>query len=134
MQKFGCLIVGIIFIGVAVFMYFKNSNLVKNCTVDAIATVVDMREDFTADSDGSGYMYYPIIEYQAGENKVEVEMSTGSSTPAYRINEKINILYNPNKTDEFIIKGDSTSNIISIVFGVLGLGLFAYGIVIVLKK
>lgn len=133
MQRFGMLLVGIIFIAVSVFMYFKNTNLVKNCTVSAVATVVDMREEFSSDTDNNGYMYYPIIEYQAGERKVTTELGSGSSTPSYHINDKIDILYNPQKTDEFIIKGDSTSNILSIVFGVLGLGVFIYGIKIAIK-
>lgn len=133
MQRFGALVIGIIFIAVAVFMYFKNSYLVKNCTIDAIATVVDMREELSTDVDNNGFMYYPIIEYQAGDRKVTTELGEGSSTPSYRINEKINILYNPNKPEEFIIKGDSSSNVVSIIFGILGLGVFAYGVVVAIK-
>ena len=34
--------------------------------------------------------------------------------------EKVEILYNPNKIDEYIIKGDNTSGILGIVFIVVG--------------
>ena len=40
---------------------------------------------------------------------------------AYNLNDKVDILYNPNKVEEYIIKGDKTSNIIGIVFIILGI-------------
>lgn len=134
MKRFLLLIVGIIFIAIGVLMYIKNSNLVKNCTVETEATVEDMKQEFSTDSDGTTYMYYPIIEYKAGEDTVRVTMDRGSSTPAYDINEKITILYNPNKPKEFIVKGDKFSNIFSIVFMVLGVFTTGYGIKVALKK
>ncbi len=134
MQKYLVVLVGIIFIAAGGFMYYRNSNLIKNCTQETVATVVDMKEEFSGDSDSTGFMYYPIIEYQADTTPVRVTMSTGSSTPAYSINEKITILYNPNKTNEFIIKGDKSSNIFSIVFMVLGVAVTGYGLVVAFKK
>lgn len=134
MQRFLGIIFGILFIGVGIFMYFKNNNLVKNCTVEAIATVVDMKQELSTDSDGSSYLYYPIIEYKAGENTVRVTMDSGSSTPRYNINDKITVLYNPNNTKEFIVKGEKTSNIFSIVFIILGVIVTGFGIKMAIKK
>ncbi len=134
MQRFGALIVGIIFLGVGVFLYFNNQYLVKNCTEEAIATVVNMEEELSADDNGTRYMYYPIIEYNAGGEKVREKRKSGSSTPAYSINEKIMILYNPNKVKEFIIKGDKMSNIFSYVFIALGVLITGYGIKTALQK
>ncbi|MBR1377195.1 MAG: DUF3592 domain-containing protein [Bacilli bacterium] len=135
MQKFLGIIVGIIFLAVGIFMFIKNNNLVKNCTVEVEATVVDMKQELSTDSDDMmTYMYYPIIEYQVGEDTIRETMSNGSSTPEYSINERLTILYNPNKTTEFIVKGDKTSSIFSIVFMVLGVFVTGYGIVMVVKK
>ena len=64
MKRFLVIIFGIIFIAVGVFIYFKNSNLIKNCTVEAEATVVDMKQEFSSDDSGATYLYYPIIEYE----------------------------------------------------------------------
>ena len=134
MQRYIVVIIGIIFLAVGGFMYYKNTNLEKNCTVPTEATVVDMKEEFSTDSDTTGYMYYPIIEYQAGSENVRVTLSSGSSTPAYSINTKLAILYNPNKTNEFIIKGDKSSNIMSIVFIALGVLVTGYGIKVAVTK
>ena len=134
MQKFIGLIVGIVMIAAGGFLFYKDNYLNKNCTKEATATVVDMDEEFSADEDGASYMYYPIVEYQVGDNLVTSKMNSGSSTPEYRINEKISILYNPNKTDEFIVKGDKSSKIISIVLLAFGVFVTGYGIVVLVKK
>lgn len=135
MQRFIGIIIGVIFLTVGGFLYIKNDNLTKNCTEETEATVVDMKRDLNTDSDGvTDYMYYPIIEYIANGNTVRVTMDSGSSTPAYNIDEKITILYNPNKQKEFIVKGDKSSNIMSIVLIVLGVFVTGYGVKMAIKK
>ena len=134
MKRFAVIIVGIIFLAVGIFMFVKNNTLVKNCTEETTATVVDMKEDLSADGDGTTYIYYPIIEYKVGNNPIRVTMSSGSSTPRYNVNDKITILYNPNNTKEFIVKGEMSSSIFSIVFMVLGVFVTGYGAFIALKK
>ena len=134
MQRFLVLIVGIIFISISVFLYFKNEHLIKNCTVETEATVVDMKQELSNDDSSSMYTYYPIIEYQAEGNMLRETIDKGSSTPAYEIDEKITILYNPDKTNEFIVKGDNSSNIFSIVFLFIGVIVTGYGIKIAITK
>lgn len=134
MKKFGAIIIGFIFVAVGVFLYFNNQRLSKVCTRETMATVVDMKEDFEIDEGVTRYMYYPVIEYMADNEMIEETMKSGSSTPAYRIGEEINILYNPNKVTEFIVKGDTSSNIMSIIFVALGGVLVVLGIVTLLKK
>ena len=135
MKRYMVLLVGIIFLAVGGFMFYRNNTLAKNCTEETQATVVDMKQEFSTDSDSTtSYIYYPIIEYSVGEDTVRVTMGSGSSTPAYSINQKITILYNPNKTKEFIVKGDQSSNIFSIVFMALGVFVTGYGVVVAIKK
>lgn len=135
MQRYIAIIVGIIMIAVGGFLFYKNSYLKNVCTVESVATVVDMKEELSTDSNSTtSYMYYPIIEYSVNGDTIRVTMDQGSSTPPYSINEKINILYNPNKTKEFIVKGDKMSNIMSIVVIALGVFVTGYGIVIAFKK
>ena len=128
MQKFMGIIIGVIFIAVGAFMYFKNNNLIKNCTVETEAVVVDYKEELETDSDSSTYIYYPVIEYTVGEKTITATMDKGSSTLDYKFNDKIAILYNPKKTDEFIVKGDKSPVIFSIVFMALGLIVTIFGI------
>lgn len=134
MKKFLPALVGGIFLAVGIFMYFQNQRLAKVCTVEAEATVVNMKEEMESDEDGMRYVYYPVIEYKAGSETVEVTMASGSNTPAYSINDKVTILYNPNKVKEFIVKGDKTSGIFSYVFIGLGVLVTGCGVVVALKK
>ena len=134
MQRFAIALIGILFLGVGVFMYVRNDNLTKNCTVEAEATVVDMKQELNTDSDGSQYMYSPIVEYKVGEETLRVTMDTSSSTPPYSIGTKLTILYNPNKTKQFIVKGDNSGNIMGYVFLGIGAALTCYGIVVAFKK
>ena len=135
MRRFLVAIVGLIFLAVAVFMFVRGNTLAKNCTEETEATVVDMKQELDTDADStSTYRYYPIVEYSAGGKTVRATMSDGSSTPAYSINEKVTILYNPNNTKEFIVKGEKRSFIFTIVFAVLGVFVTAYGVKVALKK
>ena len=134
MQKFIGIIVGVIFLAVGIFIYYRNSYLVKNCTVETIATIVDMVQEISNDGDTFDYMYYPIIEYKVNDDTIRVTMSSGSNVPEYNIDEKISILYNPNKTKEFIVKGEKTSSIFSIIFMALGALITVYGIKMAVTK
>jgi len=134
MQRFLGIIVGVIFLTIGVFMYIKNDNLVKNCTEETKAIVVDMKQELSTDSDSTSYMYYPIVEYKVGEDTLRVTIDAGSSTPAYNIDEQITILYNPNKPKEFIVKGEKSSIIFAILFMTFGVLVTGYGIKIAIKK
>ncbi len=134
MKKFLPLLVGVIFLAVGIFMFFRNQYLVKNCTEEVVATVVNMKEDISTDDDGARYLYYPIIEYRAGREKVSVQMDSGSNPPAYSIGDTVTILYNPNKVKEFIVKGEQTTSIFSIVFMILGVCVTGYGTFILFKE
>lgn len=134
MQKFIVGIVGIIFLGAGIFLFIKQNNLNKVCTVETVATVVDMKQELSTDSDSVTYMYYPIIEYKVNSDTIRVTMDSGSSTPVYDIDEKITIMYNPNNAKEYIVKGEKGSAIMSIVMMALGAIITCYGIVVAFKK
>ena len=53
-----------------------------------------MREDFeaTTDTEGTRYIYYPVIEYKVNENTVKGELGSGSNPPAYSIGDTVEIL------------------------------------------
>lgn len=134
MQRFFVLIFGLIFLGLGAFLFIRNQNFVKNCTVETEATIVDIKEEFSSDGDGASYSYYPIYEYKVGEEVKRVKSSSSSSVSKYNIGDKVTIFYNPNKTTEFIVKGEKSSSIFSIVFIVLGVLISGYGIKLALSK
>ena len=135
MKKVLVIILGLIFIGVGVFLIVRGNELAKRCTEEAVGTVVEIKMEESLESDEYGthtiYTYYPIIEYKAGDKTVTKQSENGSSGQSdYKLNDKIDILYNPQNVEEFIIKGDNSNNILGIIFivaGVIaaGVGIFA---------
>ncbi len=129
MKKIGVIIVGIIFLAVGIFLFVRGKNREKNCTAETVGTIIEIKEDTSTDTDTGRitYVYYPIIEYKAGESMVRRQGENGSSNPNYKVNDKINILYNPNNIEEFMIKGDNSSNIVAIIFVILGAAVVILG-------
>ena len=70
-KKFIPLIAGLALIGAAVFTYFRTGELVKNCTEKTTATVVDIHEEIDTSSEGLRYIYYPVVQYKAGDLTLE---------------------------------------------------------------
>ena len=123
-------ILGIVIIAVGVFLTIKSKDLEKKCTAEAVGTVVEIVREETQDEDNfTRYTYYPVIEYKAGDRTVTKQSSTGSGTSEYNVNDKIDILYNPDNVEEYIIKGDKTSNIIGIIFIVVGIVVSVLGVI-----
>lgn len=94
-----------------------------------------MREEFepSTDAEGMRYTYYPVIEYQANGSTVKSEIPNGSNPPAYSVNDKIDILFNPNKTSEFIVSGESQSIFWIILCGI-GVVFIGASIFLFIKK
>lgn len=133
-KKFLPLVLGVILIGVGAFFYFRNSELARVCTEPSTATVVNMREDFVStDGEGIRYVYYPVVQYTAGDQTITEELGTSSNPPAYNINDTIEILYNPDKLNEFMVAGEN-SYIITIIMGALGAVFLVAGIYVLVKK
>lgn len=132
-KKFIPLIAGLALIGAAVFTYFRTGELVKNCTEKTTATVVDMHEEIDTSPEGLRYIYYPVVQYKAGDLTLEKRLSSGTNTPAYRINETLDILYNPANAEEFIVAGEN-QNLVWIFLGAFGLIFLAAGIYLLAKK
>ena len=135
MNKALPIFIGLIFVGFGLLFYYRNNTLIKNCTTEIMATVVNMREESETDNDGrTSYIYYPIIEYNVENEIIKTSMSSGSNSPAYSVGDRITILYNPNNPKEFIVKGDKSSELFVYIF--LGIGAFitVAGIINALKK
>ena len=132
-KKFIPAILGLLLIGAGVFFYFRASELAKVCTEKAEAKVVNMREDYEITEDNvTRYIYYPVIEYQANGKTVTGELSS-SSSPSHSVNDTVDILYNPNKVDEFIVVGEN-QHLAAIAFGLVGVVFLVVGIVTAVKK
>ena len=129
-------IMGIVFIAVGVFSFINQNRLNNVCTEQVVGTVVEIIQESSYDSESNttSYTYYPVVEYTAGSERVTERGSVGSNPSKYKVGDNVDILYNPSNISEFIISGDSTSMILSIVFAVAGVVLLIAGVVTFIRK
>lgn len=66
------------------------------------------------------YTYFPVIEYQVGDRTISQKSRSGQNPPKYQVGQQVEICFNPNNVEEYIIKGDSTPKHLGIGFIVLG--------------
>lgn len=129
MRKLILFIVGIVAISLGIFIIVSGNKLAKVCTEETVATVVAVTREETTDSDGyTSYEYYPQIEYKAGEQTVSTRGNATSDSSQYKENDQIEILYNPNNVEEFIVKGDNSSRIGGIIWIVIGVIVLLVGV------
>ena len=139
-NKIFVILFGVIAIGVGIFLLISGKNKAKRCTSGAVGTVVeiieekeentDTEEDGAIVYDSYTYTYYPVIEYKVGDKTVSKRSEIGyGSKDKYKVGDKIDILYDPNKPEDYIIKNDKSSNIIGIVFIVVGVIVTGVGVV-----
>ena len=134
MRKLFVILVGIVFVGLGVYLLVSGNDMAKRCTAETTGKVVEVIEEVEENHDADGYSvthtYYPVIEFKAGEETVNKKYSSGTGNRnKYSVGENIDILYDSNKPTDFLIKGDKTSNILGIVFIVAGLVVAVIGVV-----
>ena len=116
------LLVGIIFIIFGIVTMNQVNDLKRRCTEETIGTVVEVicESDYSSTEDSYTYTYYPVIEYQVGERTISQKSRSGQYPPKYKVGEQVEIYYNPDNAEEYIIKGDSTPHSLGLVFVVIG--------------
>lgn len=130
MKKILIILFGLIFVGAGVFLFIKGNDLAKRCTASAEGTVTEIIAEDSTDDDGyTTYTYYPVIQYTVEKKNVSKKSSSGSNPSKYNVNDKVDILYDPNKVEDYIIEGDKTTNFFGIIFIVAGLAVAIIGVV-----
>ena len=124
------IVFGIIAIVLGSIVLVSGNNLEKVCTEETTGTVVGILSDEEIDSEGyTSIVYTPQIEYKVDEQLVTFEGNGSSNISDYTVGEKIEIMYNPNKVEEHIIKGDNSSKIGGIIWIALGIVILFVGVV-----
>ena len=130
MKKIFVILFGLIFVGVGAFMLIKDNDLAKRCTASAEGTVIEIITEDSTDEDGfTQYTYYPVIQYTANGKNVSKKSSSGSNPSKYNVNDKVNILYDPNKIEDYMIDGDKTTSFLGIIFIVAGIVVAIIGVI-----
>ena len=130
MKKILVILFGLIFAGIGVFILIKGNDLARRCTVSTEGTVVEIITEDSTDDDGfTTYTYYPVIQYIANGKIVSKKSSSGSNPSKYNLNDRVDILYDPNKVEDYIIEGDKTTSFLGIIFIVAGLAVAIIGVI-----
>lgn len=130
MKKTFVILFGIVFVGIGAFMLIKGNDLVKRCTARTEGTVVEIITEDSTDDDGfTQYTYYPVIQYTVEGKTVSKKSSSGSNPSKYNVNDKVGILYDPNKVEDYIIEGDKTTNFLGVIFVVAGIAVAIIGVI-----
>ena len=126
-------LVGIIFAIVGIIAMIQGDSFKKKCTEEAIGTVVEVICETSYSETENQYTntYYPVIEYSVGDRTISQISRSGHNPPKYKVGQQVEIYYNPNNVEEYIIKGDSTPKLLGIGFIVIGsmaaaVGFFAF--------
>ncbi len=128
-KRFVIIVIGLIFVVSGIVMIFSGRDMEKRCSEEVEGNIIGIVEDKKLPSgrpkeEGSYYdadkVYYPVVEYQAGDETISKKYSVGDERIKYKVGQKITIKYNPNKTDEYLIKDDDGKNYVGIILIVIG--------------
>lgn len=125
------MIFGGIFIIASIGLSIFINNKKKNCTKEATAKIKEIIVSENRDNVDGFLMVseYPKLEYDINGEHIEKVSSIGYMPKKYSVGQEVEICYNPNKYDDFCIKGDKTANIVRNVFVAVGIGMFIIGII-----
>ena len=111
------------FMSVGVYFLYSSCQEDLRYSGEANGTVVEYTRKWDTTGETSGYLYAPVVRYQAEGNGIC--MGTGnvwSSRRSFEIGEQITIRYNPDQTDIVSIEGNGLS-----VGFKMGFGFFMFG-------
>ena len=127
------IVVGFVFIIAGIIAMIQGNILELRCTEKTTGTVVENVIEKSYNSKNTSYLYFPVIEYQVGDRIISQKSSSGQNPPKYKVGEQVEVYYNPNNVEEYIIKGDSTPKFLGILFVVLGSIAVAVGFIVLVK-
>ena len=135
-KKIFVIVFGIVFAAAGVFMLIKGNDMAKRCTAEVSGSVVEVIAERNDDTDSDStiviesYTYYPVIEYKAGDKRVNKKYNVGyGDKNKYKVGDRVDVLYDPNKVEDYLIKGDKSSNVFGYAFIAAGALVAVLGIV-----
>ena len=112
-----CTVIGIII----VTSHFKSK---KTQTAETTATIIRIDSQIQTDSDGfDTRWYYPVVKYNVNGKEYEARLSNSGTTNSteYKVEDTVEIKYNPEKPEELSKKGDKGGLFGGIFLIVIGL-------------
>lgn len=111
---------GLLFIVIGILVMAVWNKRRQKAVMNATAHVADVER--RRNGKGNTY-YYPVFEYYAGGLMRRVTSSFGSNPGRYQIGEEVELLYNPDKPEQFWSERDA--KMMKLVCGIfIGFGVF----------
>lgn len=120
---------GILFLTIAIIMYFVQKKKTEVCTAKTIGTVTEVVRSYSSSQGHSSW--HPVIQYTTATGQTIVRKSVyGTNPPKYSVGDSVNIHYNPQKAEEFYLADDKVGKIVRTVFMWVGIGMILIGILV----
>lgn len=124
MKKIIAMLIGIACVVIGIFILVSYFNAKKVQTAETTATIIIIDSEVETDTDGfETRWYYPVIEYTVDSEKYRTRLpDSGTSNSAeYKVGDKVEINYNPEKPEQISKKGSKGGLIGGIFFIVAGI-------------
>ncbi|KXK14203.1 MAG: Inner membrane protein YmfA [Chloroflexi bacterium OLB14] len=109
--------VGVLFIGVAVFILIRTQLFINNAQ-QVTGTVIRL---VRSHSNKGGYSYSPVYQFRTLEGQmIEVQDNLSSNPPMFREGQTIEVLYDPSNPHKARIKKWMSLYFLPLLFGFLG--------------
>ena len=135
-NKIAIILFGLVFAAVGMFMITKGNEKAQKCIEETSGVVVEVIGEESEKRDSGGnysitVTYFPVIEYITKDNRtIKKRYSTGTgSYGKYIEGDEIDILYDPNNEENYLIKGDNSFKIMGYIFTGIGVLVAVLGIV-----
>ena len=117
------IIAGVLLVGLAVGMRLYAKRKDTRCSACAAGQVV-ANELVTSRSanDGFSSSYFPVVKFRpTGQDELTVRHRVGARPPRYKVGEHVDVKYNPNNLNEFVLPRDYKGmGLIAMLFFLLG--------------
>ena len=116
------LLLGVIFIPIGIGVSKGTKKRIMRCTAKTNAKIIKIvRENISVDlSNTAAYSYFPVIEYSVENENFQRMYNTGFKKDKYKVGEEIEIMYNPEKPEDFYFVGDNFGSKVGKVFSIVG--------------
>lgn len=122
-------LIGIAFFSIGLIMKILRINNRKRCTAVTNGMVIKVERRVSRMNHQYRVLYHPVYSYYANGYNIEVEDPIGTNPASFSEGQVVEIHYDPYDVRKFYVGNSNLSNILSIVFMVLGAFLIAISLI-----
>ena len=116
------LLLGVIFTPIGIGVSKGTKKRIMRCTAKTNAKIIKIVTENIIHDYGNPaiYSYFPVIEYSVENESFQRMYNIGFKKDKYKIGEEIEIMYNPEKPEDFYFVGDNSGSKVGKVFSIIG--------------